>query len=285
MNMYKTLERLNHLDNFIEDGGLRIKSTTKKYQDSLPIISIITVVKNSSTNIEKTINSVLAQTYKNIEYIIIDGNSFDDTKIKIKKFENKIDYWCSINDSGIYDAMNYGLKLSKGDIISILNSGDIFTKDALNIVSRYFTTNNKLDFLFGTVERHYLGNNVILKSGYNSNRIKYNFDSQTCHSSGFFIGAKLQKKIGLYNLNYKCSSDYNLFYKILTNTNYTGGATNKEEMTGIVTSGGFSSKFGFWNRIFEEAKIRIHNKQNFMLIILIFFNVILKHFFKKIFKS
>ena len=55
MNMYKTLERLNHLDNFIEDGGLRIKSNDKKYQDSLPIISIITVVKNSSTNIEKAV--------------------------------------------------------------------------------------------------------------------------------------------------------------------------------------------------------------------------------------
>ena len=93
--------------------------------------------------------------------------------------------------------MNYGLKLSSGNIITMINSGDIFTVNALDIVSKYFYKNKNLDYLFGTVERHYLNNNTILKSGFDKKRIKYNFDSQTCHSSGFFIKESLQKKIGL----------------------------------------------------------------------------------------
>tara|TARA_Y100000590_G_C15728843_1_gene1016280 strand:- start:923 stop:1774 length:852 start_codon:yes stop_codon:yes gene_type:complete len=283
--MYQNFKRLKHLDNFIEDGGLRIKIKNEKLEDSSNKISVITVVKNSSFNIEKTINSVLSQSNKNFEYIIIDGDSTDDTKNKIRKYDNKIDYWCSIKDKGIYDAMNYGLMLTTGEIITIINSGDIFTHDALNIVSKYFSKNKNLDYLFGTVKRHYLGNNFIIKTGYNTKRIKYNFDSQTCHSSGFFIKKSLQKKIGLYNLNFKCSSDYDLFYKILTNDNYIGNSTINNEITGIVESGGFSSKYGFWNRIIEEAKIRIHNKQNIFLILIIFLNAIIKNYSKKFFKN
>ncbi len=91
--------------------------------------------------------------------------------------------------------------------------------------------------------------------------------------------------IGLYNLNYKCSSDYDLFYKLLTNNNYIGEATKKDEVIGIVESGGFSSKYGFWNRLMEETRIRFDNKQNIFLIIIIFFNVVIKNFLKKIFKN
>ena len=283
--MYQNLNRLNHLTNFIEDGGKRInfeEDNSNLFGDK---ITIITVVKNSHKNLEKTINSVQKQKFPNKEYIIIDGNSKDGTKELIKKYENELDYWCCIKDEGIYDAMNYGLKLSSGNIITILNSGDVFTVNALDIVSKYFYKNKNLDYLFGTVERHYLNNNIILKSGFDKKRIKYNFDSQTCHSSGFFIKESLQKKIGLYNLNFKCSSDYNLFYKILTNDKFIGNSTKKSEMVGIVASGGFSSQYGFWNRLLEESKIRIHNQQNYFLILIIFLNTIFKYYLKKIFKN
>ena len=282
MEEYLNINSLSHIKNFIDEGGLRVRNINKDIDSSIPKISIITVVKNSESSIEKTINSVLTQSYKNLEYIVIDGNSKDSTLNKLKKFENKIDYWCSIIDDGIYDAMNFGLKLAKGDIIGIINSGDIYTENSLKIVGDYFIKNSNLQFLFGTVKRHYLKNNIILKSGYNKKRIKYNFDSVTCHSSGFFIKSSLQKKIGAYNLKYKCSSDYDLFYKLLSIDGLKGAATSENELIGMVESGGFSSKFGFWNRLIEEMKIRLDNGQNIFLVIIIFFNAIFKNYLKKI---
>ena len=129
-----------------------------------------------------------------------------------------------------------------------------------------------------------MGNNIILKTGFNKNRIKYNFDSQTCHSSGFFIKSDIQKKIGLYNTKYICSSDYDLFYKIFLNKNLIGGSTNRDELIGIVQAGGFSSKYGFWKRLKEETQIRIDNKQSFMMILVIIINVIFKKGLNKLFK-
>lgn len=283
MVKYKSIKTLNKLKNFICEGGRRTKRSKKNYKNFKPFLSIITVVKNSSKKIDKTVKSVINQPFKNIEHIVVDGNSDDNTLVKIKKFEKKIEYWCSIKDKGIYDAMNYGIKLSKGNVIVILNAGDIFTLNAFEIIRKYFQKNKKLSFLFGTVKRHYLNNNLVIKSGFDRKRINYNFDSQTCHSSGFFIKSDIQKKIGLYNLKYKCSSDYDLFYKLFKNKNFKGDSTKKNEVIGIVESGGFSSKFGFWNHLIEETKIRNDNNQNKVLILIIFFNAIFKHYLKKIF--
>lgn len=284
MNNYQNINSLNNLENFIEEGGYRNKK--KNLINSFkPFFSIITVVKNSSDSITSTIKSVVDQKDQNIEYIIIDGNSTDGTLNKIKSYDDKISYWCSIKDKGIYDAMNYGLKLASGQIIGILNSGDIYTKNSLKIVKNYFTQNQNLSFLFGTVERHYLNNNLILKSGFNRNRIKYNFDSQTCHSSGFFIKSNVQKKIGLYNTKYICSSDYDFFYKIFLDKTLVGESTTKTELIGIVQAGGFSSKYGFWNRLKEELQIRIDNNQNLLLVFIIFVNTLFKYSLKKLFKN
>ena len=102
-----------------------------------PLISIITVVYNDIENIEETILSVLSQTYDNIEFIVIDGASNDGTVDVIKKYDKKIDYWISEKDGGIFDAMNKGIKLSKGDYINFMNSGDFFTSpDLVNEVAK-----------------------------------------------------------------------------------------------------------------------------------------------------
>ncbi len=91
-----------------------------------PLISIVTVVYNDADGLKKTIQSVLSQTYKNIEYIIIDGGSTDGTVEVIQKYKSYIDYWVSEPDKGIYDAMNKGSKQATGDSINFLNAGDYY---------------------------------------------------------------------------------------------------------------------------------------------------------------
>ena len=96
-----------------------------------PLITIVTVSFNAVTTIEKTILSVINQTYSNIEYIIIDGGSTDGTVEIIKKYENKISKWISEPDRGIYDAMNKGIKLAIGKWINFMNAGDCFTNNSV----------------------------------------------------------------------------------------------------------------------------------------------------------
>src|SRR4051812_41105410 len=97
--------------------------------DKLPLISVITVVYNGAATLERTIKSVLKQTYKNIQYIIIDGRSNDGTIDIIKKYEKYISYWVSEPDKGIYDAMNKGVAAATGTLVGILNSDDYYVPD------------------------------------------------------------------------------------------------------------------------------------------------------------
>ena len=119
-------------------------------------ISIITVTKNSEKFIKENIKSVLSQSFKNFEHIIVDGNYADKTLKIVKSFNNKIRIIQNRNDKGLYHAMNLGIKHAKGDIIGILNSDDIYFKNTLKIVNQYFYYNKDLDFLFGSVYKHKL---------------------------------------------------------------------------------------------------------------------------------
>ena len=101
------------------------------------LISIITVVKNAENTIEKCIKSVLNQNYKNIQYIIIDGNSTDNTRKIIDKYKNKISLIISEDDNGIWDAMNKGIKLAEGEILGFVNADDIYYENSLKIVNKY----------------------------------------------------------------------------------------------------------------------------------------------------
>lgn len=108
------------------NGGLKTQGIVKRASKGKPLISVATVVFNGEKTIEKTINSIINQTYDNIEYIIIDGASTDDTLDIIKKYEGKIDYWQSEPDEGIYDAMNKCLDLAKGEFIIFMGCDDVF---------------------------------------------------------------------------------------------------------------------------------------------------------------
>tara|TARA_Y100000590_G_scaffold456147_1_gene606146 strand:+ start:146 stop:901 length:756 start_codon:yes stop_codon:yes gene_type:complete len=236
------------------------------------LITIITVVKNAETTIERCIDSVLNQNYKNIQYIIIDGNSKDKTKEIIDKYKGKISLIISENDNGIWDAMNKGIKLAKGEIIGFLNADDFYYENSLEIVNKYFNDKN-IDFLFGTVEKYKI------MHGYNPSIIKWSFGFYTSHSVGFFIKTEKHKEVGLYNTKY-LSADLDFFYKMIIKKKLKGTSTKKDEILGEFSSGGFSNKVNYIDHLNDLNKIRIDNKQNKAFVYFLFFIKILKKPFK-----
>ena len=150
------------------------------------LITIITVSKNAEETLERCIKSVLSQKYQNIEYIIIDGDSSDRSKKIIEKYKNKISSVVSEKDNGIWDAMNKGIKIARGELIGFLNADDFYYSDTLFIVNDYFN-NFKIDFLFGSVKKYKL------LHGYTPWKIKYSFGFYSSHSVGFFIKTSKHK--------------------------------------------------------------------------------------------
>ena len=115
------------------------KNRFLKYQKkNRPFFTIITVVKNDEANISKTIKSIISQNFKNYEYIVIDGLSTDKTIKQVLKYKKKINLILKEKDKGLYDAMNKGLFLSRGEVIVYVNSGDKLTKNALKIIHKKF---------------------------------------------------------------------------------------------------------------------------------------------------
>ena len=234
--------------------------------------SIITVVLNAEEDLKKTIISLKNQKFKNFEFIIIDGKSKDKTYELVSKNKDIINTYISEKDEGIYDAMNKGLKIANGKYIGFLNAGDQYSIDGLNIIHNYLV-NEDVDFIFGTVMKK------ILKYGYRRNRIYWNFDFYTSHSSGFFIKRESQEKLGNYNINYKISADYDLFYRMIVKKKMRGISTKKNELIGIFKSGSsYSSKFNYFEHLLEETRIRKNNNQNKYFVFLIY----LVHFFKNL---
>jgi glycosyltransferase involved in cell wall biosynthesis len=271
---------LNNKSDFLYQAGLRTKNIFKKSSNDYPLVSIITVIKNNKTYIEETIQSILNQTYKNIEYIVIDGASDDGSLNIVKKYEDKIDYIISQNDSGLYDAMNKGLDLCSGDLIGIVNSDDVLMPKATNYLIDYYKKNPELDFFFGTVKKHW---GTI--RGFDPSKIFYSWRFYTSHSTGFFIKKRAATIIGKYSLKYKYCSDFDYFFRMIVKHKMKGIASTKNELFGIFRKGGFSNKSNFWVISFEESQIRIDNKQNKLIVlILLLIKITLNLRFIKTFK-
>lgn len=178
-----------------------------------PLISIITIVFNGELLLERTINSVLNQTYTNIEYIIIDGKSTDKTLDLIAKFRDKISYWISEPDEGISDAMNKGIKLSSGILIQHLHAGDEFASNEVvsNVVSSYLS--EKWQWCFG---------DQLLTNDLRQVIYKYKppkFSNRWLHVVNIiphptvFFERSLIEKVGYFDVNYQCAMDYHLWLR------------------------------------------------------------------------
>lgn len=206
-------------------------------------ISIITVSFNSAKTIEKTIQSVLDQTYDNVEYIIIDGNSNDDTVTIIKKYENNITKVISETDQGLYDAMNKGIKLASGDIIGILNSDDTFyNNDVLTDIANFHSKNN-IDASIGNIVQHKNGKIVRVYNSNNWKPEKLKVGFMPPHPSIFFK-KELFEKFGYYRLDFISGADYELVTRFFLKNNLTykySEITTTSMSTGGISSSGFKS--------------------------------------------
>jgi glycosyltransferase involved in cell wall biosynthesis len=185
-------------------GGLRIKGIIKNSQENMHLITVVTVVRNGEKTLEETILSIINQTYTNIEYIIIDGASTDGTLDIIKKYEEKIDYWISEADKGIYDAMNKGIDLATGKFLIFMNTGDIFfSKYVINIfVSKVIDLNS---IYYG--DAMYVNNYLIEKTFRGGIFNKYRLAlTNICHQTIFY--PKIIYKKYKYNINFKYLADW-----------------------------------------------------------------------------
>lgn len=236
-----------------------------------PKISIITVCKNSSLTIENTIKSIIKQNYNNIEFIIIDGKSNDTTLSIIEKYKKNISKVISEEDHGIYDAFNKGLKLATGDLIGFVNSDDTLTDNAIEILLNYYKKNPEVDFIFGSVKKHWG-----ILHGYSPWKIFFSWGFYTSHSTGFFIKKDAAAQVGDYNTKYKYSADYDYFYRMIVGHKLKGVATKKNEVLGVFARGGYSSRVNFFDHLCECTKIRIDNGQNKLVVL---FTFLLKYFY------
>ena len=165
-------------------------------------VSIITVCFNSSKTLEKTIQSVAKQTYNNIEYIIVDGKSTDQTVEIIRKYEGVVSRWVSECDNGLYDAINKGITRATGDLIGILNSDDILYSDSTIAEVVNFHLRNDIEASVGNIiQRNVMGNNVRFYSSKYWSPNKLIFGFMPPHPS-IFISRFVFGKYGMYDICY-----------------------------------------------------------------------------------
>jgi glycosyltransferase involved in cell wall biosynthesis len=205
------------------EGGLRTKGYFKQsYRETsevsekfaVPLVTIITVVFNGEKHLEQTIQSVISQTYNNVEYIIIDGGSTDGTVDIIRKYEEVIDYWVSEPDAGISDAMNKGISLATGILINHLHAGDKFAADTTlsSVVSSYNSEGWRWCFGNQLLRSHTDDTIVGCFCPPKFSQKLLHIVNTIPHPTVFSERALIEEVNGFDN-NYKCAMDYHLWLR------------------------------------------------------------------------
>lgn len=183
-------------------------------------ISLITVTFNSSSTLRDTIQSVLSQSYPDIEYIIVDGLSKDNTVELIKEYKPLFNgrlRWVSEKDSGLYDAMNKGIRMATGDIVGIINSDDYYhRKDVISRVMETFK-NEEVQAIYGDVRfvnPDNLDKTVRYYSSENFSPKRFRYGFMPAHPT-FFTYREYFEEFGYYKTDYRIAADYELLIRFL----------------------------------------------------------------------
>ena len=226
-------------------------------------VSIVTATYNSGRTVRDTIESVLRQTYKDVEYIIKDGGSEDDTLDICREYEPKFVGKMKIlsaPDKGIYDAMNKGFEASTGDVVGILNSDDFYTSnEVIAQVASALSEDTSLDAVYGDI--HFVNDENLNKcTRYFSSRyfhswmLRYGF--MPAHPS-FYCKKAVFDKYGLYDLQYKTSSDFEMMVRLLWGNKIKTKYLNMDFVTmraGGESTAGLASKKKVNNDISSSLK-------------------------------
>ncbi|WP_162419547.1 glycosyltransferase family 2 protein [Cyclobacterium roseum] len=207
-------------------------------------VSLITVTFNSAKTLKDTISSVAKQIHSDIEYIIIDGDSKDGTAAVLKENTYTITKWVSEPDKGLYDALNKGIRMAKGDVVGILNSDDVFyDNQVLSKVATAFQDDPGLDAVIGDivfVKEDDLNQVARRYSAKNWKPSKFAWGYMPPHPS-FFVRREWFEKLGYYKTDYKIAADYELLIRFLLKGElrwkYLPLTTTKMRMGGLSTRG------------------------------------------------
>jgi len=224
----------------------------------LPKVSIVTVCYNAAPTIEDTIQSVINQTYPNVEYIIVDGGSTDGTLDIIKKYEKHIAKWVSEPDEGIYDAMNKGIKMSTGEIIGIINADDWYEQDIIKEIINTFFDDINIDLIFGDLKVCDFQKNIILmKLG---SLIQKRLKDALWHPT-MFVKKEVYNRYGLYDIRFSFIADYDFMCRIAS-------SVNKKYLPKVISymrTGGISNTKPF-RRSIEYLIVRLRHKHKYLSI-------------------
>ncbi|WP_455674551.1 glycosyltransferase family 2 protein [Phocaeicola sp.] len=182
-------------------------------------ISLVTVTYNSTATLRDTIESVLSQTYSDIEYILVDGLSEDHTVELIKEYEPKF-YgrmrWISEKDKGLYDAMNKGFKMANGDVLGIINSDDLLAEpSAIEKVMNMFKENPQADAVYANL--YYVAQNdtsKIVRHWISGKQRSFKYGWHPAHPT-FYVKKEVYQKCGLFDLEFKFAADFELMLRLI----------------------------------------------------------------------
>lgn len=192
------------------EGGLRTQGFSKKSFVGKPLISIVTIVYNGDEHLEESINSVLSQSYDNIEYVIVDGGSTDSTLDIIRKYEDKIDYWVSENDSGISDAFNKGVAHTTGDWVGFINADDWYDHNAIKTLASNNLTG--VNVVYGDMQYWDSGVN---KFSFMSDITRIKTEMSIPHPS-VFVSKATYDLFGCFNEKFKIAMDYEFVLRLFS---------------------------------------------------------------------
>ncbi len=192
-------------------GGRRTKGEVFHNSSDRPLVSIVTVVYNGMATLERTIQSVLAQSYTNIEYIIVDGGSKDGTIDLLRKYEDRLAYWESAQDKGIYDAMNKGISLCRGEWIGLINADDWYEPDTVQRVIDRVIKDSSINIVHGDIWLHYPNGQKTLKRARVSGFLLKYWEMVLNHPS-FFVRRKFYEGRP-FDSKLKVSADHKWTYE------------------------------------------------------------------------